>query len=62
MLPAKGEDTEFVNMHEAYGALDDTMRRRIDSRMERHVYQSRYMLPLARERRMTISTVSVLYS
>jgi alpha-ketoglutarate-dependent taurine dioxygenase len=64
-LPATGGDTQFVNMHEAYAALDDTMRRRIDGRMARHVYQSRYSarkLPqLAGERRMTIGTASVLH-
>src|ERR1700738_1040150 len=41
-LRATGGDTQFVNMHEAYDALDEAMRRRIDGRLARHVYQSRY--------------------
>src|SRR5256885_419488 len=64
-LPATGGDTQFVNMHEAYDALDETMRRRIDGRLARHVYQSRYSarkLPqLPGERRETIGTASVLH-
>jgi taurine dioxygenase len=64
-LPATGGDTQFVNMHEAYEALSDAMRLRIDGRMARHVYQSRYSerkLPqLAGERRKTIGTATVLH-
>ena len=64
-LPATGGDTQFVNMHEAYDALDEAMRRRIDGRLARHVYQSRYSarkLPqLPGERRETIGTASVLH-
>ena len=64
-LPAAGGDTQFVNMHEAYEALSDAMRRRIDGRMARHVYQSRYSerkLPqLAGERRITVGTATVLH-
>src|SRR5262245_9058373 len=64
-LPATGGDTQFVNMHEAYDALSDTMRRRLDGRMARHVYQSRHSerkLPqLAGERRKTIGSASVLH-
>ena len=64
-LPAAGGDTQFVNMHEAYEALSDAMRRRIDGRMARHVYQSRYSerkLPqLAGERRKTVGTATVLH-
>jgi taurine dioxygenase len=64
-LPATGGDTQFVNMHEAYEALPEPMRRRIDGRMARHVYQSRFSerkLPqLAGERRKTIGTTSVLH-
>ena len=41
-LPATGGDTQFVNMHEAYDALPEAMKRRIDARMARHVYQSRF--------------------
>jgi taurine dioxygenase len=64
-LPATGGDTQFVNMHEAYDALPEAMKRRIDGRMARHVYQSRFSkrkLPLlAGERRKTIGTASVLH-
>ena len=64
-LPARGGDTQFVNMHEAYEALPEPMQRRIVGRMARHVYQSRFSerkLPqLAGERRKTIGTASVLH-
>ena len=64
-LPAAGGDTQFVNMHEAYEGLADAVRRRIDGRMARHVYQSRYSerrLPqLPGERRKTVGTASVLH-
>jgi alpha-ketoglutarate-dependent taurine dioxygenase len=64
-LPTAGGDTQFVNMHEAYEALSAAMRRRIDGRMARHVYQSRYSerkLPqLAGERRETIGTATVVH-
>jgi taurine dioxygenase len=64
-LPASGGDTQFVNMHAAYDALPEAMKRRIEGRMARHVYQSRFSerrLPqLAGERRKTIGTASVLH-
>ena len=64
-LPATGGDTQFVNMHEAYAALTETVQRRIDGLVARHVYQSRYSerkLPqLAGERRKTIGGASVLH-
>jgi alpha-ketoglutarate-dependent taurine dioxygenase len=64
-LPATGGDTQFVNMHEAYDALPEATQRRIDGRVARHVYQSRYSarkLPqLAGERRKTIGAASVLH-
>ena len=64
-LPATGGDTQFVNMHAAYDALDETTRWRIDGRLARHVYQSRYSvrkLPqLPGERRKTIGAASVLH-
>jgi alpha-ketoglutarate-dependent taurine dioxygenase len=64
-LPASGGDTQFVNMHEAYYALPEAIKRRIDGRMARHVYQSRFSerkLPqLAGESRKTIGTASVLH-
>src|SRR5215831_6668131 len=62
---ASGGDTQFVNMHDAYEALPDAVRHRIDGRMARHVYQSRYSerkLPqLAGERRKTVGTATVLH-
>ena len=64
-LPASGGDTQFINMHEAYAALPESMRRRIDGRMARHVYQSRYSerkLPqLAGEKKTTVGTASVVH-
>jgi taurine dioxygenase len=64
-LPASGGDTQFVNMQEAYDALDGARRRRIDGRVARHVYQSRYSarkLPqLAGERSETIGVASVVH-
>jgi taurine dioxygenase len=64
-LPATGGDTQFVNMHEAYEALPEATLRRIEGRLVRHVYQSRYSarkLPqLAGERRKTIGDASVLH-
>jgi taurine dioxygenase len=64
-LPATGGDTQFVNMHEAYDALPEETRRRIEGRLARHVYQSRYserQLPqLVGEKRKTIGGASVLH-
>jgi alpha-ketoglutarate-dependent taurine dioxygenase len=64
-LPAGGGDTQFVNMHAAYDGLSDAVRRCIDGRMARHVYQSRYSerrLPqLPGERRKTVGTATVLH-
>jgi taurine dioxygenase len=64
-LPPSGGDTQFVNMHDAYAALPDAVRRRVDGRMARHVYQSRYSerkLPqLAGERRKTVGAATVLH-
>ena len=64
-LPATGGDTQFVNMHEAYDALPEATRRRIDGRLARHVYQSRYSarkLPqLAGEKLKTVGAASVLH-
>jgi hypothetical protein len=62
---ANGGDTQFVNMHEVHDALPEAMKRRIDGRMARHVYQSRFSerkLPqLAGERRKTVGAASVLH-
>jgi taurine dioxygenase len=64
-LPTTGGDTQFVNMHEAYEALPEAIRRSIDGRLARHVYQSRFSerkLPqLAGERRKTIGAGFVFH-
>ena len=64
-LPPTGGDTQFINMHEAFDALPEATRRRIDGRLARHVYQSRYSerrLPqLAGEKRVTVGSQSVLH-
>jgi len=39
-LPKTGGDTQFVNMYEAYDALSDKMKARIDHLQAAHVYQS----------------------
>ncbi|HEV2573768.1 MAG TPA: TauD/TfdA family dioxygenase [Beijerinckiaceae bacterium] len=39
-LPKTGGDTQFVNMYEAYDALSQTMKARIDNLQAVHVYQS----------------------
>jgi taurine dioxygenase len=41
-LPKSGGDTQFVNMCEAYDALSEDMKKRIDGLQARHVYQSKY--------------------
>jgi taurine dioxygenase len=41
-LPDRGGDTQFVNMHRAYGGLPEAMRRRIEGLRAIHVYQSRH--------------------
>jgi taurine dioxygenase len=37
-----GGDTQFVNMYEAYNALPERTRRKIEGLQARHVYQSRF--------------------
>jgi taurine dioxygenase len=58
-LPKTGGDTQFVNMYQAYDALHEVMKKRIDGLQARHVYQSKYserQLPsLAQERRKIAS-------
>ena len=39
-LPSSGGDTQFVNMHEVYEALTDSMRARLGELSAEHVYQS----------------------
>src|SRR5205807_4892176 len=41
-LPDHGGDTQYVNMAEAYEALPEATRRRIDGLEAIHVYQSRH--------------------
>src|SRR5215470_14735341 len=41
-LPKTGGDTQFVNMYEAYDALPDSVKVKIDGLKARHVYQSKY--------------------
>src|SRR6185295_11061345 len=41
-LPKAGGDTQFVNMCEAYDALPESVKRKIDGFKARHVYQSKY--------------------
>jgi len=41
-LPDQGGDTQFVNMHQAYAALPDATKQRIDGQRAVHVYQSRF--------------------
>lgn len=41
-LPSHGGDTQFINMHMAYEALSDGMKRRIEGLKAAHAYESRY--------------------
>ena len=41
-LPSRGGDTQYVNMHQAYEDLPQTMRDRIKHMRAVHVYQSKY--------------------
>jgi taurine dioxygenase len=41
-LPSRGGDTQFVNMHAAYDALTDAMKKRIEGLVAVHVYLSKY--------------------
>jgi taurine dioxygenase len=50
-LPDDGGDTQFVNMYEAYDALPETARRRIDDLKATHVFQSRH----SKRKLMTLS-------
>jgi taurine dioxygenase len=63
-LPKTGGDTQFVNMYEAYNALSENMKMRIDGLQARHVYQSRHSerkLPQLSEERKNIGTESVIH-
>jgi taurine dioxygenase len=41
-LPSYGGDTQFANMHAAYDALPDAMKRRIEGLKAIHVWESRF--------------------
>jgi taurine dioxygenase len=41
-LPSRGGDTQYVNMHDAYGDLPEDTKRRIDGLKAVHVYLSKY--------------------
>ena len=63
-LPNTGGDTQFVNMYEAYDALPDATRKRIDGLQAKHVYQSKYSerkLPKLPGEKKKIETRAVLH-
>ncbi len=63
-LPETGGDTQFVNMYEAYEALPEALKERIDYLQARHVYQSRHSerkLPQLTEERKRIASESVVH-
>lgn len=63
-LPNRGGDTQFVNMYEAYDALPDATKKKIDGRMAKHVYQSKYSarkLPKLPGEKKRIETGAVLH-
>jgi taurine dioxygenase len=63
-LPNTGGDTQFVNMYEAYEALPEATRKRIDGLQAKHVYQSKYSerkLPKLPGERKKIETGAVLH-
>jgi taurine dioxygenase len=41
-LPSRGGDTQFVNVHNAYDALPEATKRRIDGLKAIHVWESKY--------------------
>jgi taurine dioxygenase len=63
-LPKRGGDTQFVNMCEAYEAIPDEMKERIERLQARHVYQSKYSqrkLPRLAEEGSKIASDSVVH-
>jgi taurine dioxygenase len=63
-LPLTGGDTQFVNMYEAYNALPEETKRKIDGLKARHVYQSRFSerrLPKLPGQQRNIETNSVTH-
>ncbi|HEY7088434.1 MAG TPA: TauD/TfdA family dioxygenase [Tepidisphaeraceae bacterium] len=63
-LPKTGGDTQFVNMYEAYDALPDSVKAKIDGLKARHVYQSKFSerkLPKLPGERKRIENSSVIH-
>ena len=63
-LPNGGGDTQFVNMCQAYEALPEATKERIEGLQARHVYQSKYSqrkLPRLAEERSKIGSDSVVH-
>jgi taurine dioxygenase len=63
-LPKSGGDTQFVNMYEAYDALPENIKKRIEGLQARHVYHSKYSerkLPRLAEERRQIASESVVH-
>jgi taurine dioxygenase len=63
-LPNSGGDTQFVNMYEAYEALPEEMKERIEGLQARHVYQSKHSqrkLPRLAEERSKIGVGSAVH-
>jgi taurine dioxygenase len=63
-LPNTGGDTQFVNMCEAYDALPEATKKKIDGLQAKHVYQSKYSerkLPKLPGEKKRIETGSVLH-
>jgi taurine dioxygenase len=62
-LPKSGGDTQFINMHEAHGALPERTKKRIDDLKARHVYQSRHskrkLMSLSEERRKIVAEFAI---
>jgi len=63
-LPKAGGDTQFVNMYEAYDALPESIKRKIDGLKARHVYQSKFSerkLPKLHGEKKKIENGSVIH-
>jgi taurine dioxygenase len=63
-LPKSGGDTQFVNMYEAYDALSEQTKEKVDGLQARHVYQSKHSerkLPKLSEERKSIGSESVIH-
>lgn len=58
-LPESGGDTQFINMCEAYAALPERTKKRLDGLKARHVYQSRHsrrkLMSLPEEKRKVVA-------